>query len=32
MVLYQLYSNLRAVSQLKKIGKKAGRLRFKGKG
>ncbi len=32
MVLYQLYSNLRALSQLKKKGKKVGRLRFKGKG
>jgi putative transposase len=32
MVLYQLYSNLKALSQLKKNGKKAGRLRFKGKG
>ncbi|MGC8940377.1 MAG: RNA-guided endonuclease InsQ/TnpB family protein [Candidatus Bathyarchaeia archaeon] len=32
MVLYQLYSNLRALSQLKRNGKKVGRLRFKGKG
>ncbi|MBS7610693.1 transposase [Candidatus Bathyarchaeota archaeon] len=32
MVLYQLYSNLKALSQLKKNGKKIGRLRFKGKG
>ena len=32
MVLYQLYSNLRGLSQLKKNGKKVGRLRFKGKG
>ncbi|MBC7112900.1 MAG: IS200/IS605 family element transposase accessory protein TnpB [Candidatus Methanomethyliales bacterium] len=32
MVLYQLYSNLRSLSQLKKKGKKVGRLRFKGKG
>jgi putative transposase len=32
MVLYQLYSNLRALSQLKKNGKKVGRLRFKSKG
>lgn len=32
MALYQLYSNLKALSQLKKNGKKAGRLRFKGKG
>ncbi|MHA1578550.1 MAG: RNA-guided endonuclease InsQ/TnpB family protein, partial [Candidatus Freyarchaeota archaeon] len=32
MVLYQLYSNLKALSQLKKNGKKVGRLRFKGKG
>jgi putative transposase len=30
MVLYQLYSNLKALSQLKKNGKKVGRLRFKG--
>jgi len=28
MVLYQLYSNLKALSQLKKNGKKVGRLRF----
>jgi putative transposase len=32
MVLYQLYSNLKALSQLKRNGKKAGRLRFKGRG
>jgi putative transposase len=32
MVLYQLYSNLKALSQLKKNGKKVGRLRFKGRG
>ena len=32
MVLYQLYSNLRALSRLKRNGKKVGRLRFKGKG
>jgi putative transposase len=32
MVLYQLYSNLKALSQLKKNGKKVGKLRFKGKG
>jgi len=32
MVLYQLYSNLKALSQLKKNWKKVGRLRFKGKG
>jgi len=32
MVLYQLYSNLKALSQLKRNGKKVGRLRFKGKG
>jgi len=31
-VLYQLYSNLRALAQLKKRGHKVGRLRFKGKG
>jgi putative transposase len=30
MVLQQLYSNLKALSQLKKNGKKVGRLRFKG--
>lgn len=29
---YRLFSNLRALSQLKKNGKKVGRLRFKGKG
>jgi putative transposase len=32
MVLYQVYSNLRALSQLKKNGKRVGKLRFKGKG
>ncbi|MEM3622023.1 MAG: helix-turn-helix domain-containing protein, partial [Candidatus Methanomethyliaceae archaeon] len=34
MVLHQLYSNLKSLSQLKKNGKKVGRLRlrFKGKG
>jgi putative transposase len=32
MVLYQLYSNLKALLQLKKNGKKVGRLRFKGRG
>jgi putative transposase len=32
MVLQQLYSNLKALSQLKKNGKKVGKLRFKGKG
>jgi len=32
MVLYQLYSNLKALLRLKKNGKKVGRLRFKGKG
>jgi putative transposase len=32
MVLYQLYSNLRALSQQKRNGRKAGKLRFKGKG
>jgi len=32
MVLHQLYSNLEALSQLKKNGKKVGRLRFKGMG
>ncbi|MEM2897335.1 MAG: transposase [Candidatus Bathyarchaeia archaeon] len=32
MVLYQLYSNLKALSKLKKNGKKVGRLRFKGRG
>jgi len=31
MVLYQLYSNLKALSRLKKNGKKVGRLRYKGK-
>ena len=31
MVLYQLYSNLKALSQLKKNGKKVGKLRYKGK-
>jgi putative transposase len=29
---YRLFSNLRALAQLKKNGKKVGRLRFKGKG
>jgi putative transposase len=32
MVVYQLFSNLRALAQLKKKGKKVGKLRFKGKG
>jgi len=32
MVLHQLYSNLEGLSQLKKNGKKVGKLRFKGKG
>ena len=32
MVLHQLYSNLKALLQLKKNGKKVGRLRFKGRG
>ncbi len=32
MVNYQLWSNVRALAQLKKNGKKVGRLRFKGKG
>ncbi|MEM0172174.1 MAG: transposase [Thermoproteota archaeon] len=32
MVLYQLYSNLKALSQTKKNRKKIGRLRFKSKG
>jgi len=32
MVLHQLYSNLKALSQLKEKGKKVGRLRFKQKG
>jgi len=32
MVLHQLYSNLKASSQLKRNGKQVGRLRFKGKG
>jgi len=32
MVLYQLYSNLNALSELKRNGKHVGRLRFKGKG
>jgi len=32
MVLYQLYSNLKALSQLKKKGKRVGRLRFKVEG
>jgi len=30
--IYRLFSNLRALSQLKKKGKKVGKLRFKGKG
>jgi len=32
IVLYQLYSNLKALSRLKKNGKRVGKLRFKGKG
>jgi len=32
MALYHLYSNLKALSRLKKSGKRVGRLRFKGKG
>jgi putative transposase len=32
MVLYQLYSNLKGLSQSKKNGRKVGKLRFKGKG
>ncbi|MCS4540713.1 MAG: transposase, partial [Euryarchaeota archaeon] len=32
MVNYQLWSNVRALSELKKNGKKIGKLRFKGKG
>ena len=32
MVLHQLYSNLRALAELKKNGRKVGRLRFKGHG
>jgi putative transposase len=32
MVLYQLYSNLRALSQQKKNRRRVGKLRFKGKG
>ncbi|KXB00239.1 transposase [candidate division MSBL1 archaeon SCGC-AAA261C02] len=32
MVLYQLYSNLRSLSKLKKNGRKIGRLRYKDKG
>ena len=32
MILYQLYSNLKALAQLKKNDEKVGRLRFKGKG
>jgi putative transposase len=32
MVVYQLFSNLKALAQLKQKGKKVGRLRFKGKG
>jgi len=31
MVLYQLYSNLKALSRLKKKGKKVGKLRYKGR-
>ena len=31
MVLYQLYSNLKALAKLKKNGKKVGKLRYKGK-
>ncbi len=31
-VLYQLYSNLKALSKLKKNGRKVGSLRFKGRG
>ena len=30
--VYRLFSNLRALAQLKKNGKKVGRLKFKGKG
>jgi putative transposase len=32
LVLFQLYSNLKALSQLKKNGKKIGRLRYKSRG
>jgi len=32
MVNYQLWSNIKALSELKKNGKKVGRLRYKGKG
>jgi len=32
MVLHQLYSNLRALAELKRNGRKVGRLRFKGRG
>lgn len=32
MALYQLYSNLKALSGLKKSGEKVGRLRVKGRG
>ena len=32
MVLHQLYSNLRALAELKRNGRKVGRLRFKGYG
>jgi len=32
MVLHQLYSNLRALAELKRNGRKVGRLRFKGQG
>jgi len=31
MVLYQLYSNLKALAKLKRNGKKVGKLRYKGK-
>lgn len=32
MVLHQLYSNLRSLAELKRNGRKVGRLRFKGRG
>jgi len=32
MVLHQLYSNLRSLAELKRNGRKVGRLRFKGEG
>jgi len=32
MVLHQLYSNLRALAELKRNGRRVGRLRFKGRG